>query len=190
MGSRTLVGHSGGFPGFITRSWLDPEAAIAVSVLTSCSGGPADALASGLLRLVDLALAGRDATAGGEGADGDGAGDTDLERWTGCFANLWGRTDVALLGGGLVLLSPAAPDPSAGHLRLTPEGPGSLRAEAVDGTGPVGERVDYAWARDGSPASIRVGGQTSWPVQEFRSRRAELLHRAPPTGDPPPPHQG
>lgn len=183
VGSRTLVGHSGGFPGFTTRSWLDPDDAISVSVLTSCSAGPADALATGLLRLVDLVLAGRDAAPGDRGvtaradrADGaDGADGAGLERWTGRFANLWGRTDVALLGGRLVLLSPDAADPARGHLELTVEGGDALRCEAVDGTGPVGERVEYAWAPDGTPASIRVGGQIAWPLDVFRAHRAELL---------------
>ena len=191
-GERTLVGHSGGFPGYVTRTWLDPDAALAVSVLTSCNGSPAGALASGLLRLVDVALAGPDGH--GEGADlgpaagGDGAGraggaggaggvgGAGLERWTGRFANLWGRTDVALLGGRLVLLSPAAPDPGEGWLELVPEGD-ALRSEAVDGTGPVGETVEYAWADDGTPASVRVGGMTAWPVDRFRARRAAMLGR-------------
>lgn len=181
-GTRTLVGHSGGFPGYVTRTWLDPEAALAVSVLTSCNGGPADALARGLLRLADLALAGpagRGDDTGGTTAPatgGDGAGGANLQRWTGRFANLWGRTDVALLGGRLVLLSPAAPDPGEGWLELVPEGD-VLRSEAVDGTGPVGEAVRYAWAQDGSPSSIRVGGMTAWPVEQFRARRAAMLRR-------------
>ena len=180
-GGRTLVGHSGGFPGYVTRTWLEPDAALAVSVLTSCNGGPADALARGLLRLVDVALAGPDGR--GEGADlgpaagGNGAGGAGLERWTGRFANLWGRTDVALLGRRLVLLSPATPDPGEGWLELVPESPDALRSEAVDGTGPVGETVEYTWAEDGTPASVRVGGMTAWPVEDFRARRAAMLGR-------------
>ena len=180
VGARTLIGHSGGFPGCITRTWLDPDAAIAVSVLTSCNGSPAAALASGLLRLVDVALAGPDGRVDGASAPAAGqdeAGGTSLERWTGRFANLWGRTDVALLGGRLVLLSPAVPDPGEGWLELVPESPDALRSEAVDGTGPVGEAVEYTWADDGSPASIRVGGMTAWPVEDFRARRAAMLRR-------------
>ena len=178
VGGRTVVGHSGGFPGYVTRTWLDPEAEIAVSVLTSANGSPAGALAAGLLRLVDVALAGPDGRVDGadparSGAEAGGDG-TGLERWTGRFANLWGRTDVALLGGRLVLLSPAVPDPGEGWLELVPEGD-TLRSEAVDGTGPVGEAVQYAWAEDGSPASVRVGGMTAWPVEDFRARRAAML---------------
>lgn len=166
VGERTLVGHSGGFPGYTTRTWCDPQAAIAVSVLTSCNGGPADTMASRLFRLLDLALAGP--ADGGDDPDG-------LERWTGRFANLWGRLDVALLGGRLVLLGPGSPDPSHGHLGLVPEGEHALRSEAVDGTGPVGELVRYAWADDGSVASLRSGGVTAWPVEVFRDRRAAML---------------
>lgn len=169
VGERTLVGHSGGFPGYITRTWCDPQAAVAVSVLTSCNGGPADTMAAGLLRLLDVALAGPTGRADG----GDGSGD--LERWTGRFASLWGRLDVALLGGRPVLLSPGSPDPSQGYLELAPEGSDALRFEAVDGTGPVGELLAYEWAEDGSVASLRFGGVTQWPVEVFRARRAAML---------------
>lgn len=170
VGERTLVGHGGGFPGYVTRTWCDPQADVAVSVLTSCNGGPADTMASGLLRLLDLALSGEDRV-----REVPAAGAGDLERWTGRFANLWGRVDVALLGGRLVLLGPGSPDPSQGYLELTPEGPDALRSEAVDGTGPVGELVRYAWADDGSVVSLRFGGMTEWPVEAFRARRAAML---------------
>lgn len=173
VGARTLVGHSGGFPGYVTRTWLDADAGVSVSVLTSCNGGPADAMATGLLRLVDLALAG---PAGSGSSSSEAAGTSeDLQRWAVRFANVEGRTDVTLLGGRLVLLSPAAPDPAQGYLELVPESPDVLRSEAIDGVGPVGEPVEYEWAKDGTPSRIRVGGESSWPLEELRARRALLL---------------
>ncbi|OMQ12864.1 serine hydrolase, partial [Modestobacter sp. VKM Ac-2676] len=55
VGERRLVGHSGGYPGHVTRTWVDPEAQVVVSVLTNCLEGPADVLARGLFGLIDLA---------------------------------------------------------------------------------------------------------------------------------------
>jgi D-alanyl-D-alanine carboxypeptidase len=163
QGDRTLVGHSGGYPGHITRTWIDPEAQVVVSVLTNAVDGPADALARGLFALLDLALA----------APGGATAPTpELARHAGRFVNLWGTTDVALLGGRLVLLHPGAPEPAEDFLELTPEAPGVLRQEAVAGFGSAGEAVTYEWAADGTAASVRLGGITAWPEEVFRARRA------------------
>jgi D-alanyl-D-alanine carboxypeptidase len=63
-GERELIGHGGGYPGHITRTWIDPAGQVVVSVLTNAIDGPADVLARGLLRLLDLALAARRTTTG------------------------------------------------------------------------------------------------------------------------------
>jgi D-alanyl-D-alanine carboxypeptidase len=163
IGARRCIGHSGGYPGHVTRTWIDPEGQVVVSVLTNAVDGPADALARGLLALLDLALA----------APEDAAPPAvDPSRFTGRFANLWGVTDVALLGGRLVLLHPGAPDPVEERAELTVVDAGTLRLETVPGFGSPGETVDYTWAEDGTASSVRVGGVTSWPVEVFRSRRA------------------
>ncbi|WP_448615922.1 serine hydrolase domain-containing protein [Modestobacter sp. URMC 112] len=173
VGERRLVGHSGGYPGHITRTWIDPDAQLVVSVLTNAVDGPADVLARGLITLLDLALA---APAGGTPAAGP-----DPARFAGRFANLWGVTDVALLGGRLVLLRPGAPDPTEGHLELEVTGPDTLRMESVAGFGSAGETVHYEWEPDGAAARVRVGGISSWPVEVFRAQRAGQV-RQPPAG--------
>jgi len=159
-GDRQLVGHSGGYPGHITRTWIDPVGQVVVSVLTNAIDGPADVLARGLFALLDLALA------------APAPGGADLARYTGRFANLWGVLDVVELGGRLVLLHPASPAPTEGYVELTVEGPDVLRQEAVAGFGSAGETVEYEWAADGRPAAVRFGGITAWPLAEFRARRA------------------
>jgi CubicO group peptidase (beta-lactamase class C family) len=163
QGERQLIGHSGGYPGHITRTWVDPEAQVAVSVLTNAIDGPADALARGLFALLDLALAAPE--------DGVRPPAAELQRYTGRFANLWGVTDVALLGGRLVLLHPSAPEPAEEYAELTVEDADTLRLESVAGFGSAGEPVRYEWAADGSPACVRAGGISSWPLEVYRSRR-------------------
>ncbi|GAB3361495.1 serine hydrolase domain-containing protein [Modestobacter lapidis] len=174
-GDRRLVGHSGGYPGHITRTWIDPEAQVVVSVLTNAVDGPADVLARGLFALLDLALAGPEQPAPAAAP----AGGADPARFAGRFANLWGVVDVALLGGRLVLLHPSAPDPVEGHLELTVEGPDTLRMESVAGFGSAGETVDYEWDADGAATRVRTGGISSWPVEVFRAQRAGQVRRAP-----------
>jgi CubicO group peptidase (beta-lactamase class C family) len=170
VGDRRLVGHSGGYPGHITRTWIDPEGQVVVSVLTNAVDGPADVLARGVFALLDLALAVP------ESADRTVPEDQ-LRRYTGRFANLWGVTDVALLGGRLVLLHPGAPEPAVEYAELTVEGPETLRLETVPGFGSPGETVEYEWAADGTVGRVRIGGISAWPLADFRARRAAQVAR-------------
>ena len=55
LGERRLVGHSGGFPGFITQTMFDPKDRLVVVVLTNESAGPADILGLGIFNIIDLA---------------------------------------------------------------------------------------------------------------------------------------
>ncbi|MBB3678458.1 serine hydrolase domain-containing protein [Modestobacter versicolor] len=169
VGERRLVGHSGGYPGHITRTWIDPEGRLVVSVLTNAVDGPADVLARGLVALLDLALAAPE--------DADRPPAAELQRYTGRFANLWGVTDVALLGGRLVLLHPAAAEPTEDHAELTVVDPDTLRLETVPGFGSPGETVDYEWADDGTVARVRIGGISAWPLEVFRAGRAAQVAR-------------
>lgn len=66
-GERTLVGHSGGCPGYITQFLLWPKGKMAVIVLTNAGDGPAGRLASGVLKTLAPALE--------KAAEADGADD-------------------------------------------------------------------------------------------------------------------
>ncbi|MCA5892986.1 beta-lactamase family protein [Isoptericola sp. NEAU-Y5] len=171
---RRVVGHSGGFPGQLTRTWADPIGKVAVSVLTNAVDGPADGIATGLFALVATAID------GGAVPEADAPADVaELDRWTGRFANLWGLTDVVRLGRRLWLLDPRQGDPFAGAEELRVDGD-VLRPVAHAGFGPVGEPVEVLRDESGRPAAIVVGGMTSWPAHEYeRERRAQLVGRRP-----------
>jgi CubicO group peptidase (beta-lactamase class C family) len=159
---RRVVGHSGGFPGQITRTWWDPAGRVAVSVLTNAVDGPADAIATGVFTLLTTAL------------DGSGSAEEDLDRWTGRFANLWRLTDVVRLGGRLWLIDPREADPLTGAEPLAVDGD-VLRPAPHPGFGPVGEPVHVLRDDDGTPAAIVVGGMTSWRAEDYeRQRQAHL----------------
>ncbi|MDO8152332.1 serine hydrolase [Isoptericola sp. b408] len=174
---RRLVGHSGGFPGQITRTWFDPEERIAVAVLTNAIDGPADVLALGMLGLVGAALDATDPEHGknpdaGDDAPDDAAAAHPLDRWTGRFANLWGMTDLARLGDRVWAIDPRRADPLDGAERLTVDGD-VLRPEPHAGFGPVGEPIQVLRDAAGLPSAVVVGGMTSWPADAFeRQRRA------------------
>ena len=151
-----LVGHSGGYPGHITRTWLDPANEIVVSVLTNAIDGPADLLATGAVSLLRLALSVSDSSsAATEGAP------------TGRFASLWSVLDIAKLGGEVFALYPAQVDPAATAEPLrTMEG--ELRTEEKAGFGATGERVHVERSEDGGVRMVVVGGMTLWPIDTYR----------------------
>lgn len=167
IGSRTWVGHGGGYPGHITRTLVEPQEHVVVSVLTNCLGGPAGQLAEGVVKLLDLAANPPDETTT--------PASEDLHRFTGRFAGLWGIQDIRVLGGRLVGFSPAMPDPTQGVDELDVAGPDTLQMVPTAGFGAVGQQVIYHRDAEGMPEWIRYGGRTSWPIAEFRRRRSALL---------------
>src|SRR6185436_14813139 len=109
-----MVGHAGGYPGHITRTIWDPSEGLAISVLTNAIDGPAEELATGILKILDKAreTAPKLSLSSGlvntatipkpEAPDSE----VDLARFTGRFAALWGVLDVCVIGGKLLASSP------------------------------------------------------------------------------------
>jgi CubicO group peptidase (beta-lactamase class C family) len=156
VGKRDVFGHGGGYPGHITRSLVDADRRIAVSVLTNAIDGPAAQFAQAVLKLIDLA----------ESADrGEGH---ELSRFTGRFANVWGVVDIVLLGGRLYGLDPTLPDPAAEPQSLEPVGDSSLRVSEDSGYGAYGESYRYTFADDGRVQSVRgPSGLLGHPIDRF-----------------------
>jgi CubicO group peptidase (beta-lactamase class C family) len=167
IGDREVVGHSGGYPGHITRTYIDPQKRLVVSVLTNAIDGPADPIAVGLIKLIDLAL-NPPADAPEPPADARRLGE-----YTGRFGALWGVSDIAELGGRLLMLRPNLPDPAAAYEELTVTGRDTLRIHRGPGFGNVGEQVVLERDTDGAITAVR-DGMTAWPLDAFRRRRTGM----------------
>lgn len=166
IGARRLVGHGGGFPGHITRTFLDPVDRLAVSVLTNAIDGPALALATAGVRLIDLASA-ADATEP-VGTGGSATSRIDLGSFEGRFGGLWGVFDIVALGGRLHQIDPTQPDPVVGATRLEVVDERTLRIASTSGYGSYGEPIAYERAPDGAVVSIRGGsGSTASPIDRL-----------------------
>lgn len=167
---RNLVGHSGGYPGHITRTYIDPVGKLVVSVLTNAVDGAAEQIAQAVLAVIDAAEA---ALPGAEkkpaSADGPAAAS-----FTGRYASLWGMTDVVELDGRLVLVSPGARDVHATMDELEIVDADTLRTFLQPSFGASGEPVSFTRRGDGTVASIRVNGMTQWPLDDFLARRESM----------------
>ncbi|MET9275558.1 serine hydrolase domain-containing protein [Kribbella sp. NPDC003557] len=158
VGERNVFGHGGGYPGHITRTIVDPEQRIVVSVLTNAIDGPAAQLAEGLFRLLDLA----DSKDRGDAVDTAG-----LERFTGRFANLWGVTDFVLIGGRLYATDPTGANPADEPQPLEADGD-SLRVTGGNGYGSYGESYRFEFDPNGTVRTVHgSSGLTLHPIDRF-----------------------
>jgi len=164
VGDRDLVGHGGGFPGHITRTVLDPADGLTVVVLTNAIDGPAQELATGVVKIVDAALTAhrerREHTARREHRDHSGHRDEsvhDLSVFEGRWASLWGVTDLVGLGGRLRALFPDQADPTAGIATLEVLDETTARFTETGGYASPGETV-VAHREGGRTAQVRIAG--------------------------------
>jgi D-alanyl-D-alanine carboxypeptidase len=173
-----MVGHSGGYPGHITRTMWDPHEGLAISVLTNAVDGPAEELAAGILKLLDKAreVSPKLPLASGlvssatlqPPAEPDPA--IDLKRFTGRFAALWGVTDVFILGGKLFASSPVEASPLVQPVELAVIDADTLRIMHGSPYGSVGECFRYERDADGAIVSVFTGGMRAWPIEDYRAR--------------------
>lgn len=156
VGDRELFGHGGGYPGHITRSLVDRNSGLAVSVLTNAIDGPAQALAEGVFKLLDLAQS-KDRP----------ERSVDLSRFTGRYASLWGVTDIVELGGRLYVLDPTLGDPADKPPTLEVDGD-TLRVTEDFGGGSYGQRFQFSFDADGRVESVRsASGLRMQPIDRF-----------------------
>ncbi|TDO67636.1 CubicO group peptidase (beta-lactamase class C family) [Kribbella sp. VKM Ac-2571] len=154
VGDREVFGHGGGYPGHITRTLVDPEHRIVVSVLTNAIDGPASQLAEGLFRLLDL-------------AESKDRGEGDLDRFTGRFANLWGVTDFVVIGGRLYATDPSGLNPADEPQPLEADGD-TLRVTGGNGYGSYGESYRFTFDADGAVKTVHgSSGLSLEPIETF-----------------------
>jgi D-alanyl-D-alanine carboxypeptidase len=177
-----MVGHSGGYPGHITRTMWDSNEGLAISVLTNAIDGPAEELAAGVLKLLDKARDVPSKLTLDSGLVNSAAlpapalpdMEIDLDSFTGRFAALWGVTDVFLLGGKLFASSPAEPSPMVQPVELAVIDENTLRIMKGSPYGSVGELFRYERDTAGRVVSLFTGGMQAWPIEEYRTR-AQVL---------------
>lgn len=173
-----MVGHSGGYPGHITRTMWDPHEGLAISVLTNAVDGPAEELAAGILKLLDRSRAVAPKLPLSSGLANSAAllppaafdQEIALDSFTGRFAGLWGVTDVFILGGKLFAGSPVLPSPVEELVELAVVDKDTLRIMGGSPYGSVGELYRYERDADGKVVSLFAGGMQAWPIEEYRAR--------------------
>jgi len=162
VGDRHLFGHSGGFPGFITRSMADPKDELVVVALTNCVDGPASAISDAVWKIIDHF----------QTHDGEGGPAPDLARYEGHYTNLWGTTSIVALGDRLVAAHPDSWEPFASVETLERgEGEDTFVIAETSSFGSAGEPVRFQ-VRDGRVETVDYTGTIMWPDAVWLERNA------------------
>ena len=145
-------GHSGGFPGTLTRTCVVPEHRLAVSVFTNAIDGPSDAWMEGVLHI--LARFAR-----------EGAPDPALLDWRGRWWSLWRAVDLVPAGRKVLVAMPALGKPLDHAAEMAVEGDAGVIEEA-GGFASYGEKARLQRGAEGWVEKLWLAGDTMSPEAE------------------------
>lgn len=171
VGVRRMIGHGGGFPGFITYTCIDPVDQLVVSVLTNAIDGPAQSLAAGVVKLINLAIG---SPGSPPAASSEPASAADLDRFTGRFFSLWGAVDIVRLGDQLRAMYPEMLDPTVDVAELEVIDEQTLRISKASGYASPGERVAFEFDARGKPSVVQFAAGRFLPWDSYRARLDDL----------------
>lgn len=149
IADKSYVGHSGGYPGYITQTLFQPADRLGVIVLTNSTDGDASEIARQLIAAVGP-LFGK-----GPASAAPAPWDPAWARFQGVYRGRWNDMTVVVLNGRLVVL-PSTASGIDGAQKLEALGGGRFRLDAPTGGAPIGETVFFQ-EEPGKPMRMVVG---------------------------------
>ena len=150
---KVYVGHGGGYPGYTTQTLIQLDSKVGVIVLTNTNDSNPNDIAMQLMSTVGEAVA-----KSRPDAPAAIAWNPAWARFAGSYRGPGGDSEVVLLNGRLVILTPNATS-MENTVQLEPLGNGEFRYMATGGGGPVGEVVRFV--EDGGRVVRMITGD-SW----------------------------
>ena len=149
LAGRTLVGHGGGYPGYLTSTRICPEEKLGVIVFTNSLDSRPEAISDRIFEWLSPAV-----SLAASGADSEPVPDA-WAGYTGTYRNLWGDSHVQALDGQLRMFDPTSPNPKPDALTLEPAGEHSFTIKGK-GAGPLGERVFFDVDASGQARRVKI----------------------------------
>jgi CubicO group peptidase (beta-lactamase class C family) len=150
-----VVGHGGGFPGFITRIAVDPERKIGVAVLTNALDPLSGILANGVLSTIYYFLKQPDQLRPSRRPA------SRLARYEGRFFSRWSDTQVAGAGGHLIAFIPALDRPTDEAVVLKHLRGHTFKITTGNEFGYLGENVVFEFGSRGRLTGLTWGPNRS-----------------------------
>lgn len=147
---RRLYGHSGGFPGFISRFGFDAERAIGVVILANAIDAPSSALVEGVWKCIHYFIK------HAEAFPSEGPANANLTHGVGIFRNIWQDVELVAIDNQLVFYTPEQTSPAESLYQLRYEKDDTYRIVTGDGFGHIGEAVRFV-REEGVVTTVFVG---------------------------------
>jgi D-alanyl-D-alanine carboxypeptidase len=157
IGGIHVVGHSGGFPGFITKIGFAPAEGLAAAVLTNANS----AFASVGLELLYGAVAGVGSLWAPSAAATRWHTRGSLGPFAGVYRNRGHDLVIARVNGALYLCNPEDPAPLSLAARLDPIGRRRFVIASGDDFGYLGEELAFEVDGRGRPRSFNLGANVA-----------------------------
>ncbi len=141
-------GHSGGFPGTLTRTSVVAEPGIAVSILTNAADGMCHAWMDGVLAILQT-------------FERQGPPDARTAGWTGRWWSGWGATDLVPMGAKVLLALPGQINPFEKVPELAVTGADTARIDVSGAFGSYGEPVALRRDAAGQVVAVKIAGSVS-----------------------------
>lgn len=145
LGAWEWFGHTGGFPGTLSRTACVPAQQLAVSLLSNAADGLSQPWTDGVLHVLQAFAR-------------HGAPSRRAAAWQGRWWSLWGTTDLLPMQDKVLLANPSLANPVQDAAELQPLGrarDGSLRARIVLANG-------YASHGEGAALGLDEQGRAAW----------------------------
>ncbi|HTW97810.1 MAG TPA: serine hydrolase domain-containing protein, partial [Acidimicrobiales bacterium] len=161
LGERRTFGHSGGFPGQITRTMADPADRLVVAALTNCIDGPATDIVRAAYGVIDFFQQRPPPRAAAVALEGR-------------YVCLWQAIDVVGSGARLAVGDPDTWQPLKDPDELERVSDDQWRVATTSSYGSPGESVRFE-LRGGRVEQVRYAGSTMWTEGGWPAARRKLL---------------
>lgn len=161
LGAWDWFGHTGGFPGTLTRTAVVPAQGLAISLLTNAADGPSQTWVDGALRVLQAFAT-------------HGAPTRRSSAWHGRYWSLWTVTDLLPVADQVLVANPALANPLQDAAQI-----GELRGDhgrivLANGYAQHGETAALERDAAGRARALRLGGMRLLPeaavARELRRR--------------------
>ncbi len=168
VGGWDWFGHTGGFPGTLTRTACVPAQGLAISALSNAADGPSQAWVDGMLHIL-------------QAFEKHGAPTRLSAPWTGRWWSLWGAVDLLPVQDKVLVANPSLPNPvldAAELAELSRDRDGTRRGRIVlaNGFAAHGEPVALSLDSRGKARAFQLAGGRLLPesavAKELRTRYA------------------
>jgi D-alanyl-D-alanine carboxypeptidase len=157
VGPWSWFGHSGGWPGTLSRTSVLPDHDITISILTNAVDGPSQPWMEGIIHILKT-------------FEARGAPDSMSADWTGRWWGLWGASDLVPVGHGKVLVAvPAQPIPFFDATVIDVTGRDAGLVTEAQAFGDLGEPVRRERNPDGRVSEVWIGGKQQLGETAFTS---------------------